>query len=148
MLRMIQKAATTMSAFFALVACINLLVLPGNTPPLMPIPVWPQMAQWRNEIIVLVTVLPLLCHVTVWMSVYYSNRRQFAQLDAWRRLTWGFSVAEACGCLWLAFGGILLYLPSTIALLLVGVAELATILYDVERRAWYTVAQHSNRITL
>lgn len=78
-------------------------------------------------------VATILALWSVRVTCRASHAGDTARVNRWRRLTWSASIAETSGCLLFIFNGSLLFLPSAVALLLVGVAELATILEeDVE----------------
>jgi hypothetical protein len=143
MVRKIQLIATLLAGFLGIGALFDLFVLrTGETTMLLAgLPLIPTLS--RGESLALGAILTataliapistLRCH----QAISSENRRG---LDFWRRVTWGLSNVETAGCLLFALNGSLLYLPSAIALLIAGVAELATILYEVQRRAW--VASH------
>jgi hypothetical protein len=80
------------------------------------------------------TLAPCGALVSVRRSQRLSIIGDYGRLDLWRRLTWGASIIETAGCLLFIFSGTLLFLPGAVALLLVGVAELATILHEVDAR--------------
>lgn len=150
MLRRIQIFASGTAAFFGVVALGDILamqagkfqgVLPGAS-------LW----SWSNlhlapeltEMALLtlaigLTLAPFIGAFSVTRSCRSCRVGNVTRLDAWRRLTWGASIIETAGCLLLVMNGIVLFVPSAVALLIAGVAELASIMYDMERQPEHAV---------
>ncbi len=142
MLRKIQVAATVAATVFSVGALLDLVMeragkldpaaISGGTFPLSDLPFAPEISGTIAFLAAGALVLAALCAQA---SVLSSLHAGIADLDRWRRMTWGASIAETAGCLLFVFSGTLIFLPSALALLLVGVAELATIWRDMERRS-------------
>ena len=136
MLRTIQLAATLLAGFLGIGALFDLLVLKAGATTMLlgELPLIPTLS--RGESIALgaaMTATAMLASVSAIRSRHAIQAKGRRRLDFWRRVTWGLSNVETAGCLLFALNGSLLYLPSAIALLVAGVAELATILYEVQR---------------
>jgi hypothetical protein len=127
MLRAIQLATAWVAAFFAAVAACDLLVWHLDAPLASDAADSP----WALLTMLLVTAA-LLAAISVTGSVRAVQTSHRARLESWRRMTWAASIIETAGCLVLIGFGTLLFLPSAFGLLAVGVAELASILHDVE----------------
>ncbi len=139
MLRSIQRVTIAVAAFFALVAYLDLVVWHISLPHLSAasnVP-WDMMPNMTGlSVVALATVLalmPLLATLTVVRSCAAARDGDYARLEYWRRLTWSTSIVETAGCIVFVGYGSLLFLPTAFALLIVGIAELATILRDIER---------------
>jgi hypothetical protein len=141
MLRRIQGAATLTALLFAVGAIFDLIMvhlgkldasaIAGDAFPLADLPFTPVIA---GAITFWVAAILLGATVVAQISVRASRRAAPERLDGWRRVTWAVSIIETAGALLFIFNGMLLFLPAAVALLLVGVAELATIWRDMERR--------------
>ena len=137
MLRKIQLASTWLSAIFGFGALFDVFFVQGNaTTTLFPgwriVPVLT--GGWITALALLLTIVPLFAIFSITRSRNLMRDTNVYSIDVWRRMTWGISIIETAGCLLFAVDGSLLYLPSAVALLITGVAELATILNDVESR--------------
>jgi hypothetical protein len=145
MLRKIQLAATLVATIFSAGALFDLIMvrvgkldaaaISGGAFPLADLPFAPDVTGTLTFLLGGVLVgAAVMAQMSVWSSGQASQSANRARLDAWRRLTWGASITETAGCLLFIFSGTLLYLPSAVALLLTGVAELATIWHDMDHR--------------
>ncbi len=138
MLRNIQAAAAGIAAIFAFGAFFDFAVKAQGTIGLMHSP-WPgtDLAQfiptwlWFDAAIGLACV-PWLAMLSVRASRKAKQANDHVSLEYWRRITWATSISQTTGCLFFVLDGSLLFLPAAIALLIVGVAELACILQDLE----------------
>lgn len=150
MLRRIQIFASCTAAFFGVVALGDVFamqagkfqgVLPGAS-------LW----SWSNlhlapaltdmalmTLAIGLAIAPFIGAFSVARSSRWCRVGNVTRLDAWRRLTWGASIIETTGCLLLVMNGIVLFVPSAVALLIAGVAELASIMYDMERQPEHAV---------
>lgn len=142
MLRTIQMAATMTALLFNMGALFDLIMvhigkldasaIAGGSFPLANLPFTPVIS---GTITFLVSAVLVGATVLAQISVRASRRAAATHLDRWRRITWGASITETAGALLFIFNGTLLFLPAAVALLLVGVAELATIWRDMEARS-------------
>src|SRR5579884_1016666 len=137
MLRQIQLVATLLAGLLGIGAMFDLLMLKAGsgTMLLAGLPLIPTLS--RGESIAMgaiLTVTALIAPIGTLRSRCAIRAKNPRRLDLWRRVTWGLGNVETAGCLLFALNGSLLYLPSAIALLIAGVAELATILYEVRGR--------------
>lgn len=143
-LRRIQIAATIIAAVFSVIAGFDVIVaalqrgptaggamlnLPGASLALL-VPPWSWLVLAGG-----LAVAPFCTVVSAVRSCHAARHGDTGALDGWRRITWGSSIVETTGCLAFVLLGTLLYLPSAVALLIAGVAELATILQDIEQHA-------------
>ena len=159
MLRKIELAATTAATVFSVGALLDLVMeragkldpasISGGVFPLADLPFAPDISGTITFLAGGILVLAaILAQMSVLSSLGASATADIARLDRWRRMTWGASIIETAGCLLFVFSGTLLFLPSALALLLVGVAELATIWHDMERRTArhvHTAVTHGQR---
>ena len=135
MLRKIQLAASLIAILFGLGALFDVLTL-SSTPSSMIFSNWnliPLLSPVESVAmgigLITVAILASFSVRASWQAAQHNDKHA---LDRWRYVTWGASIMETFGCLIFAMYGSLLYLPSAVALLIVGVAELATILHEVE----------------
>lgn len=137
MIRKIQIAASSLAAVFGIGAFFDVLTL-KTSPSAMLFYGWkliPLLSQWENIALGLIlTVTAIGAHFSVLRSYHALTHSDLHALVLWRYVTWSTSIVETAGCLVFAIYGSLLYLPSAVALLIAGVAELATILHEVERK--------------
>ncbi len=145
MLRKIQLAAAGVAATLSAFALFDLVMerlgnlstdaIFASSALLTDMPLVPSVqGTYALVLAVGLTLAACVAMVSVWRSQRLSAACDFRRLDLWRRLTWGASIVETAGCLLFVCSGTLLFLPGAVALLLVGVAELATILHEVDAR--------------
>ncbi len=138
MLRNIQLIAASIAAFFGVVALYDFYALPfawnNITAP------WPGVSSlemvpgWMlATIAICLAIAPFGALASVARSKRVMGFAHFTALDHCRRITWAVSIIETAGCMVFVMHDSMLFLPSAAALLIVGVAELACILHDVER---------------
>lgn len=135
--RRIQLAAAGMSFFFALFALLDVVfeTMPRDSSEVFPFPMMSLLSwHWAVGSAIILTLVAGLTLLTISLSKRAECCHDFTRLDHIRRLTWGLSIFETTGCVMLALRGIPYYLPSALALLIVGVAELMTILSDIRYR--------------
>ncbi len=156
MLRKIQLAATLAATIFSAGALFDLsmvragkldaVAISGGAFPLADLPFAPDVTGTITFLLGgILVIAAVVAQMSVWSSGQASDCDDRLRLDAWRRLTWGASITETAGCLLFIFSGTLLFLPSAVALLLVGVAELATIWQDMEHRTVHPVLPREQR---
>ena len=144
MLRKIQLSATIVATILSVGALFDLIMeragkltldhTASNNFPLAGMPFTPDISGTLTILLgaILVTAA-VLAQWSVTVSCRASRAGDIACVNRWRRLTWSASIIQTSGCLLFVFNGSLLFLPAAVALLLVGVAELASILEeDVE----------------
>jgi hypothetical protein len=153
MLRKIQLVAAGVAATFSTVALFDLLMerlgklsaeaIFDSSAILTDMPLVPSVqGAWTFGLASALMVATWLAVVSVRRSQHLSAHSDYVRLDFWRRLTWGASIVETAGCLLFVFSGTLLFLPGAVALLLVGVAELATILHEMDARVPAAAERH------
>jgi hypothetical protein len=155
MLRKIQLAAAGVAAILSVFALFDLVMerlgklsadaIFTSSTLLTALPLVPSVQGIYT--LFLATVLMVAAGIavlSVWRSQSLSAEGDYIRLDLWRRLTWGASIIETGGCLLFIFSGTLLFLPGAVALLLVGVAELASIMHEVEARVPAAAEHHPN----
>ncbi len=145
MLRKIQLAAALTAWFFGIVALGDVLAIRAGLLQValynaalwswFHVPVAPSLAgSLLMGLAAGMAFTSFTAVLSVWEGLRAWHVGAAARLDFWRRFTWGASVIETGGCLLFVMNGIVLFVPSAVALLIVGVAELATILQDMERQ--------------
>jgi hypothetical protein len=141
LLRKIQLTATSTAVLMSAVALFDVVMQvagkQSSNAGTFPLGVGAMLAPIAGAFKIIVgTVLTLVALLAVF-SVMKSCRlvHDGLRLESWRRLTWAASIVETSGALLFVFSGSVLFLPAAVALLLVGVAELASILREMEQRA-------------
>ena len=158
MLRKIQLAAASVAATFSTLALFDLIMeragklsadaIFDSSALLTDMPLVPSVHGIYTFFLATgMTVAACMAVVSVRRSQHLSASGNYQHLDAWRRITWGSSIVETTGCLLFVCSGTLLFLPGAIALLLVGVAELAAILHEVDQRASVAAAVEKHHTT-
>lgn len=155
MLRKIQRIAAITAAIFGIGALFDVVAsVAGFAPAPETIPLLfsglpmidraPTLPGWLMVFIALgLTIAPFVAIMTVSRGSQAAHDNARSRLDGCRRVTWGTSIVETTGCLMLMLNGSIFFVPSAVALLIVGVAELASILYDVEHGTTIIVSERA-----
>ena len=130
-------AAALIAAFFGVFALFDDATIPGvqasvdNPWPgmnmLVIVPAWCYFALAVG--LAMIPILLLICA----RAQLRAAQELHPVLTWWRSFVWGASVIETTGCLILVMHTTLIFVPSAVALMIAGVAELAIILHIGEQ---------------
>jgi hypothetical protein len=141
MLRKIQQAAATVTTILSVGALFDLLMahlgkldLPADASsafPLTGMPFTPALTAFFALVLGAILLgAAIVAQWSVMTTCHASKENDVMRVNHLRRFTWMASIIQTTGCLLFIFNGILLFVPAAMALLLVGVAELASILQE------------------